>query len=81
MKLFSRVLLLLAFWMPASLAFAQAEAAPGVDAFFGTVNGYLASVLFFDVMPGGAEMPFIVAWLIVGAVYLTCRFGFINVRM
>ncbi|MDX8384184.1 MAG: amino acid carrier protein [Ghiorsea sp.] len=32
-------------------------------------------------MPGEAAMPLIVAWLIVGAVYMTCRFGFINVRM
>ena len=53
----------------------------GVDSFFGTINGYLASVLFFDVFPGLGEMPFIVAWLIVGAVFLTFRFGFINVRM
>jgi AGCS family alanine or glycine:cation symporter len=53
----------------------------GLDAFFGTVNGYLASVLFFDVMPGEGNIPFIVAWLIVGAVYLTFRFGFINIRM
>ena len=57
-------------------------AAPnGFDAFFGTVNGYLASVLFFDVMPGEGDVPFIVVWLIVGAVYLTFRFGFINLRM
>jgi len=53
----------------------------GVDAFFGTINGYMAQVLFHDVMPGAGEMPFIVAWLIIGAVYLTFRFGFINVRM
>jgi len=53
----------------------------GVDSFFGTINGYLASVLFFDVFPGSGEMPFIVAWLIIGAVFLTFRFGFINVRM
>ncbi|MDX8396256.1 MAG: alanine:cation symporter family protein, partial [Mariprofundaceae bacterium] len=53
----------------------------GVDGFFGTVNGYMASVLFYDVMPGEANMPFIVGWLIVGAVYLTVRFGFINIRM
>jgi len=71
----------LALCMPASLAFAQSESAPAVDAFFGSLNAYLASVLFYDVMPGEAAMPFIVAWLIVGAVYLTCRFGFINVRM
>ncbi|MDT8376934.1 MAG: alanine/glycine:cation symporter family protein [Mariprofundaceae bacterium] len=53
----------------------------GVDAFFGTVNGYLAQVLFFDVLPGEGDMPFIVAWLITGAVYLTFRFGFVNLRM
>ncbi|WP_418287834.1 alanine/glycine:cation symporter family protein [Mariprofundus ferrinatatus] len=66
--------------LPAGVAHAEAESA-GVDAFFGTLNGYLASVLFFDVMPGEGSMPFIVAWLIVGAVYLTFRFGFINLRM
>jgi len=55
-----------------------------VDQIFGCVNGYLERVLFFDVMPNflsEASMPFIVAWLIVGAVYLTLRFGFINVRL
>lgn len=48
---------------------------------FGIVNGYLASVLFFDVMPGDANMPFIVGWLVVGAIFLTIRMGFINLRM
>ncbi len=55
-----------------------------VDQVFGSVNGYFESVLFFDVMPSvvsEASMPFIVAWLIVGAIYLTVRFGFINVRL
>lgn len=59
-----------------------AYAAEGsIDLFFADINGYLAAVLFYDVMPGDAAMPFIVAWLVVGAVYLTCRFGFINIRM
>jgi len=53
-----------------------------IDIFFGDLNGYLASVLFYNVLPESyGNMPFIVAWLIVGAVYLTLRFGFINVRM
>lgn len=57
-------------------------AEPGrIDAFFGTLNAYLASVIFFDVFPGEPVMPFIVAWLIVGAVYLTFRFSFVNLRM
>ena len=81
MRRMLNIIALLLFMLPAQLACAQSEAAPGIDAFFGTVNGYLAAVLFFDVMPGDATMPFIVAWLVVGAVYLTCRFGFINVRM
>ncbi|MDQ6976167.1 MAG: alanine/glycine:cation symporter family protein [Mariprofundaceae bacterium] len=60
------------------------SAESAIDAFFGEVNGGLASVLIFDVMPSyisDTSMPFIVAWLIVGAVYLTVRFGFINVRL
>ncbi len=60
---------------------AQAAVPEGLDAFFGQLNGVLASVLFFDVMPGEARMPFIVGWLVLGAVYLTFRFGFINLRM
>lgn len=48
---------------------------------FGVINDYLATVLFFDVMPGEANMPFIVAWLIVGAVFLTIRMSFVNLRM
>jgi len=74
-------LLLSAQLLPVQAAYAQSEGAPGIDAFFGAVNEHLASVMFFDVMPGDANMPFIVGWLGIGAVYLTCRFGFINVRM
>ena len=67
----------------AALAPQLAHAAePGrIDAFFGTLNGYLASVIFYDVFPGEPSMPFIVAWLIVAAVYLTLRFSFVNLRM
>lgn len=52
-----------------------------VNEFFGEINGYLAAVFFYDVMPGKANMPFIVAWLVVGAVFLTVRMSFINLRM
>lgn len=60
-----------------------AETASGMtlNDLFGVINGYLASVLFFDVMPGEANLPFIVAWLVVGAVFLTVRMGFINLKM
>lgn len=45
------------------------------------INGVMASVLFFDVLPGEANVPFIVAWLIVGGVFLTIKMGFINFRL
>jgi len=60
----------------------QAYAADAaVDAFFGAINGFLAQIIFFDVFPGERDMPFIVAWLIVAAVFLTLRFNFVNLRL
>ncbi len=55
-----------------------------MNAIFEQINGFLASIFFFDIFFGQIEdtsMPFIVAWLIAGGVFLTFRFGFINVRM
>jgi len=55
-----------------------------MNGIFEQINGILGSVFFFDIFFGmmdGTSMPFIVAWLIIGGVYLTFRFGFINVRM
>ncbi|SFV57821.1 Na(+)-linked D-alanine glycine permease [hydrothermal vent metagenome] len=55
-----------------------------MNSIFEQVNSILGSVFFFDVFFGqikGSSMPFIVAWLIVGGVFLTFRFGFINIRM
>jgi len=53
----------------------------GISAVFDSLNTIIGSVMFFDIFPGEAEMPFIVAWLFVGAVFLTLRFGFVNLRM
>jgi AGCS family alanine or glycine:cation symporter len=55
-----------------------------MNSIFEQINSLLGSVFFFDVFFGaieGSSMPFIVAWLIIGGVFLTFRFGFINVRM
>jgi len=78
---FTSLLCLVLLFAAAPSAYAQAAGVGIINEFFGSLNGYLATVLFFDVMPGEGNMPFIVAWLIVGAVYLTLRFGFINLRM
>jgi len=55
-----------------------------MNSIFEQLNHILASVFFFDIFFGqieGSSMPFIVAWLIIGGVFLTFRFGFINIRM
>jgi len=79
MKISYKLALLTAMLLSASQLALAAPA--GVNDFFGSVNVALKYVLFFDVMPGEAKMPFIVGWLVVGAVYLTLRFGFVNLRM
>lgn len=80
MKKFSFGLIL----MFSSMVVMAAEPAAGsstLNDLFGVINGYLAAVFFFDVMPGEADMPFIVGWLVVGAIFLTIRMSFINLRM
>ncbi len=78
-----RLLIPVLYFSATSAALAQGDsgAANTLNDWFGVVNGYLGSVFFFDVYPGQYEMPFIVAWLVVGAIFLTVRMGFINVRM
>ncbi len=58
-----------------------------LDATFGDwIVGPLASVMFFDVIfwdngtEGETKLPFIVMWLVLGAVFFTFRFAFINIR-
>ena len=55
-----------------------------MNSIFEQINSLLGSIFFFDIFFGsleGTSMPFIVAWLIVGGVFLTFRFSFINIRM
>ena len=78
------------------VAFAQETAAQGSgigsmlrtlnQAFGDFVVGPIGGVLFFDLLfwdngtDGARELPFIVAWLVIGATFFTFRFGFINLR-
>ncbi len=51
---------------------------------FTSINGFLESILFFDILFGqveGASIPFLVAWLIAGGVFLTIKMGFVNLKM
>jgi AGCS family alanine or glycine:cation symporter len=52
-----------------------------LDTMFGAINAVLARIIFFDIFPGEASMPLIVAWLIVAALFLSWRFSFVNLRM
>ncbi|HHO42023.1 MAG TPA: alanine:cation symporter family protein [Epsilonproteobacteria bacterium] len=55
-----------------------------MNTLFEHIIGFLAAFFFFDLSFGMLEntsLPFIVVWLIIGAIYLTFRFGFINVRV
>lgn len=52
-----------------------------IDAVFGRVVAAMGTVLFYPLPTGtDAQVPFIVAWLFIGALFLTLRMGFINVR-
>ena len=59
----------------------EAAAASVLNEGLGVLNGWLDTLLFFDVFPGEGEFPFIVAWLVAGAVFLTVKMGFINFRL
>jgi len=51
--------------------------------FFTSINSFLETTLFFDILFGsveGTSLPFLIAWLIAGGVYLTFVTGFINIR-
>jgi AGCS family alanine or glycine:cation symporter len=52
-----------------------------MTALFESINAFLVQIIFFDVLPGEGEVPFIVAWLIVGAIFITIRMGFVNLKL
>jgi len=75
-------LLLLLLLMVSNVLAGQEETAAGtLNNGLGVLNAWLGAVLFFDVFPGEAQFPFIVAWLVAGAVFLTVKMGFINFRL
>ncbi len=50
------------------------------DTMIGSLNAVIGDVLFQDIMPGEGKLPFIVAWLVFGAVFMTFKLRFINLR-
>ena len=40
----------------------------------------ITTTVFFRLPTPGFEMPFVVAWLVIGAIFFTFRMGFINIK-
>lgn len=51
-----------------------------VDAWVRPLSDALAGVVFFKLPLFGAEVPAVVLWLVVGSVFFTLRFRFVNLR-
>jgi AGCS family alanine or glycine:cation symporter len=74
---------LLPLLLASSVAHAQDGALDAFDAWFGEwIVGPLAYVIFFNlaVWTDAYQVPFVVAWLVAGAVFFTVQMGFINLR-
>ena len=73
--------LLLLFPLTTTTVFAG-EGGGGIDqainSFFAPISKYSNDIVFFTIP--GTDLPFVLALLVGSAVFLTCRFGFINVR-
>ncbi|MBA3557817.1 MAG: alanine:cation symporter family protein [Gemmatimonadaceae bacterium] len=52
------------------------------DQAMGAINTVIGAFLFFDVLfwDDAHSMPFIVLWLVIGAIFMTIRMNFINIR-
>lgn len=76
---FAALTLLLTLITTQSIAFAG-----GIDDTINTiltpVANVLMSVVFFKVTVSGVGVPLVVAWLVIGSIFCTLYFGFINVR-
>ncbi len=51
-----------------------------VDKIMSPINAVLYNAVFYSVPFFGAELKLVVAWLVIGAIFCTFYFGFINIR-
>jgi len=55
-----------------------------INHLFQLITGFFEWILFFDILFGtieGTSIPFLVAWLVLGGVFLTIKMNFVNLRM
>jgi AGCS family alanine or glycine:cation symporter len=83
-KLFRISLLLGTFLLPLLLLAQDAPAEKGfdqrIDEAFAPVADVVNRIVFFEIPLGSASVPFIVVLLVIGAVFFTLYFSFINFR-
>ncbi|MFT5484223.1 MAG: AGCS family alanine or glycine:cation symporter [Halieaceae bacterium] len=64
-------------------ASATTRASSGIDELINSavqpVTTFISNLIFFSVPVLGADLPLVVVWLVLGAVFFTCYFGFVNV--
>ncbi|WP_412554332.1 alanine/glycine:cation symporter family protein [Shimia sp. MIT1388] len=51
-----------------------------INNFTAPIASFIGSVVFFKIPVAGANLPLVVLWLVVGAVFFTFYMGFINLR-
>ena len=51
-----------------------------INSFFAPITKFVSDLVFWSFEVGGAKIPLIVVWLIVGAIFFTVYMGFINLR-
>ncbi len=79
--LLTLVLPLVAWAQEAETATAAAQTIDEkINSLFGPVTHAIESVVFFTIPIGTFEVPFVLIWLIAGAVIFTVYMGFVNVR-
>ncbi|WP_343561064.1 alanine/glycine:cation symporter family protein [Kiloniella sp. b19] len=79
MKTIASMLAMLGAWLSSSSAHAA-----GIDETINELTAPIASfigqVVFFKIPLFGAQLPLVVLWLVVGAVFFTLYMGFVNLR-
>jgi alanine or glycine:cation symporter, AGCS family len=52
----------------------------GIDSFFATMSSKINPLIFFDILPGAANAPFVIALLAFGCIFFSFKTGFVNIK-
>ena len=80
----TKSILLIAALLSSTSLLAQEKAERTIDDaindFMEPITGAMMEVIFFTIPIGSMDIPFVLVWLIVGALFFTVYMGFINIR-